>query len=281
MPRAIDVHVHPPYQHPEATAAIWDATDRYFRAPIAKAVEEMAQRYEELDLFGVLFSVNMETARGDPGVSNDEIAAIVRRYPKQFIGFAGVDPWQGKKAVWEVERAVKELGLRGVKFQPAMQEFYPNERRFYPIYEKCAELGVPVIIHVGTTGFGAGLPGGGGIHLKYTRPIPYVDDVAADFPELTIIMAHPAWPWLEEELAVCLHKANCYIDLSGWSPRYFQPALIQYANTLLQDKVVFGTDYPYIDPERWLRDFAEAPFGDAVRPKILLENAKRILRLEL
>jgi len=281
MPKAIDIHVHPPAQPPASTAPVWEATQRYFRTTLPRSVEEMVARYEELDILGVIYSVNMETARGDPGLSNDEIAAIVRRYPKRFIGFAGIDPWLGKKAVWEVERAVKELGLRGVKFQPAMQEFFPNDRRLYPIYEKCAELKVPVLIHTGTTGFGAGLPGGAGIRLKYTKPIPYVDDVAADFPELTIIMAHPAWTWVEEQLAVSLHKPNTYIDLSGWSPKYFPPSLVQYANTLLQDRFLFGTDYPFIDPGRWLRDFEQAPFDEQVRPKILLENAKRVLGLEI
>ena len=180
-------------------------------------------------------------------------------------------------AVKEVERAHKELGLKGIKFIPMTQEFYPNERRFYPIYEKIAELGMIAMFHTGTTGVGAGLPGGGGVHLKYTKPIPYIDDIAADLPELTIVMAHQAFPWVEEQLAVLVHKPNVYMDISGWSPKYFNPLLIQYASTLIKHKVLFGSDYPALTPERWVRDFEGAPFWDEARPLIMLENAKRVL----
>src|SRR5690606_25289726 len=115
---------------------------------------------------------------------------------------------------------------------------------------------------------GAGSPGGSGIKLKYCRPIPYLDDVAADFPELKIIAAHPAWPWQPEMLAVARHKSNVYIDLSGWAPKYFPPDLIQYANTLLKDRVLFGSDFPLITPERWIKEFQDLPFKDEVRPMI-------------
>ena len=123
------------------------------------------------------------------------------------------------------------------------------------------------------------MPGGGGIRLKYCRPIPYFDDVACDFPELTVILAHPAFPWQDEQLAMAVHKKNVYFDISGWSPKYFSPNLIQYANTIIQDKVLFGSDYPMIYPERWLQAFDEAPFKPEVRPKILLENARKVLKL--
>jgi predicted TIM-barrel fold metal-dependent hydrolase len=107
----------------------------------------------------------------------------------------------------------------------------------------------------------------------------HVDDVAADFPDMKIIIAHPSWPWQDEALSVCLHKVNVYIDLSGWSPKYFPPQLVQYANTLLKDKVLFGTDYPLLTPERWLADFAKLPIKDEVRPLILKDNAARLLGL--
>ncbi len=106
-----------------------------------------------------------------------------------------------------------------------------------------------------------------------------LDDVAADFPDLTIILAHPSFPWQDEALSVATHKANVFIDLSGWSPKYFPPLLVQYANTVLKDKVLFGSDYPLITPERWMADFAELPIRDEVRPLILKENAIRVLGL--
>jgi len=145
-----------------------------------------------------------------------------------------------------------------------------------PLYEVLQELGAIALFHSGQTGIGAGTPGGGGIRLKYANPLA-LDDVAADFPDLKIVIAHPSFPWQDEALAIATHKPLVYIDLSGWSPKYFPPAVVQYANTLLQDRVLFGTDYPVISPERWLRDFEAAPFKDEVRPKILLENARRLL----
>ena len=137
---------------------------------------------------------------------------------------------------------------------------------------------MPALFHTGHTGIGAGLPGGGGVRLKYSNPM-YVDDVAVDFPGLKIVLAHPSFPWQDEAISVALHKANVYIDLSGWSPKYFPPQLVQYANTLLQDRVLFGSDYPLITPDRWMADFERLGFKDEVRPLILKENAMRLLGL--
>ena len=137
--------------------------------------------------------------------------------------------------------------MRGFKFHPSVQAFYPNDRAAYPLYEAIEELGVPALFHTGQTGIGAGLPGGGGIRLKYSNPM-HLDDVAVDFPDLPIIIAHPSFPWQDEALAVATHKPKVYIDLSGWSPKYFPPQLVQYANTLLKHKVLFGSDFPLITP---------------------------------
>src|SRR5579875_141265 len=279
MPRAIDVHIHVPRPDGRLTARE-QAMDRYFRSTQRpKDAAELAAKYKELDIFGVLLWIDSGSVDGEPPIGNDYIAEIVRRYPDQFIGFGSVDPWRGKQAVLETERCARELGLRGMKFHPSTQQFYPNDRRFYPLWQACSDLNLIVLFHSGTTGVGAGLPGGDGIKLGYARPIPYMGDVAADCPYLRIIMAHPAFPRQDEQLAMLVHKPNVYMDLSGWSPRYFSPLLIQYANTLIQDKVLFGSDYPALTPERWLRDFEQAPFDDAVRPKILLENAKRLFGL--
>ena len=125
---------------------------------------------------------------------------------------------------------------------------------------------------------GTGMPGGGGIRLKYGNPMD-VDDVAVDFPDMPIILAHPSWPWQDEALSICLHKPQVYIDLSGWSPKYFPPQLVHYANRQLRHKILFGTDYPLITPDRWLADFAKIDIRDEVRPLILKENAKTLLKL--
>ena len=282
MVRAIDVHIHPPGPGGESLTSS-EATREYFRAAAPPAsVEEMAEYYARIDIFGVLFTIDGETATGRPPVpSNDDVADIVRRYPQQFTAFGAIDPWKGEAALKEMERCAKDLGMKGLKFMPNMQQFFPNDEQFYPIWELAQTLGLVVLIHSGTTGVGAGHPGGGGVKLKYSRPIPYIDDVAADFPELKIIMAHPSWPWQEEQLAMLVHKPNVFMDLSGWSPKYFQPSLVQYANHLITDKVLFGSDYPVITPERWLADFEQAEFREEVRQKILFENAKKLLNLDL
>ena len=280
--RAIDIHVHPgtrEYLVDSGGKYLADALNYFHRHDAVVSIEEMARIYREAEMMAVLLAWDAETYTGLPPVTNDYVARIVAQYPDVFLGFASVDPWKGKVAIAELERAVKTLGLRGLKLHPIAQAFYPNDRRFYPLWETCTALKIPIMFHTGTTGVGAGVPGGNGLKLDYARPIPLLDDIAADFPNLTIIGAHPSWPWQEEMLALAVHKTNVSIDLSGWSPKYFAPSLVQYANTLLQDRVLFGSDYPFLTPARWMADFEQAGFKPEVREKILLTNAKRLLGL--
>jgi predicted TIM-barrel fold metal-dependent hydrolase len=243
------------------------------------SVDEMAQMYQRLEMMAVIFDVDQETRTGLK-ISNAETAGWVKKYPKTFIGYGSVDPWKGKAAVDEVGRCA-DMGLRGMKFQQATQAFEPSNKRFLPFYEECVRRNLPVIFHTGTTAISAGTPGGGGILLEYCRPIPYIDRVAAWYPELRIIMAHPAWPWHDEQLAVMRHKGNVYMDLSGWAPKYFPESIVQNANTLIQDRVFFGSDFPVLTPERWISEFAKLPIKETVRPKILLHNAAKFLGLDL
>ncbi|WP_318558210.1 amidohydrolase family protein, partial [Pseudorhizobium pelagicum] len=178
----------------------------------------------------------------------------------------------------EARRLVREFGVKGFKFHPTMQGFYPNDRSAYPLYEAIAEEGAITLFHTGQTGVGAGMRGGMGMRLKYSNPI-HLDDVAADFPDMPIILAHPSFPWQEEALSVATHKPNVYIDMSGWSPKYFPPILVRYANTMLKHKMLFGSDWPAITPDRWLADFEKIEIRDEVRPLILKENARRLLNL--
>ncbi|HXN06716.1 MAG TPA: amidohydrolase family protein [Nitrospiria bacterium] len=279
---AIDMHVHPGTREylVDAGGKYMKDALHYFRQdnpPVS--VEQMADYYKKLDMKAVLLAWDAETRTGLPRVTNEYIAGIVSRYPDVFIGFGSVDPWKGAIAIREAETAARDLRLKGLKFHPICQAFYPNDRRFYPLWETCASLKIPLLFHTGTTGVGAGVPGGNGLQLKYGQPIPLLDDLAADFPDLTIIGAHPSFPWQDEMLAVAVHKTNVYIDLSGWSPKYFSPTLIQYANSILQDRVLFGSDYPFIKPERWMEDFEKAGFKPQVREKILFKNAQRLLKL--
>ncbi len=171
------------------------------------------------------------------------------------MAFASVDPMRGPEAVTEARRLIATGGIRGFKLHPPLQQFHANDKAAYPFYEVVAEAKLPVIFHTGHSGIGTGMPGGGGVRLKYGNPMD-IDDVAVDFPDMPIIMAHPSFPWQDEAISVCLHKPQVYIDLSGWSPKYFSPILIQYANTLLKKKMLFGSDYPLITPDRWMTDFA-------------------------
>ncbi len=278
--RAIDFHVHP---CDERVARAWagDPADaaRFFRGQRPdEDLDGTADRYRQLDVFAVLLGADAETTTGVPAYPNDELAAAVAKHPDIFVGFAGIDPWKGELAIRELRRCVHDLDLRGAKFHPGRQAFYPNDARFAPLFAEATALGVPVLFHTGMMAAGAGTPGGRGQRLDYTRPI-YLDHLAADFPELTIIAAHPSWPWADEGLAVARHKSNVFLDLSGYSPRYIPPQYVQFANTLLQDQMLFGSDYPFITAERWLADFPSAGFREEVHRKILLDNAQRILQL--
>jgi predicted TIM-barrel fold metal-dependent hydrolase len=274
--RAIDTHTHPSTSEylDGSLGPIVQRTREHFKSTIpVRTIDEMAEEYRKQGIIACVAGFDAETSMGVPATSNDLIAEMVKRHPDVFIGFAGIDPWKGELAVMELERAIKELGLHGVgELHPIMNKFYPNDRRFYPLYEKCTELGVHVAFHTGTTGVGSGTPGGGGFRLDYSRPI-YIDDVAVDFPNLTIICCHPSIPWVDELLAIVTHKANVYMDISGWHPRYLSEHLLKRLNSDLQDKVMFGTDYPWITPGKWLSGFEKLTVKDEVRQKVLKDNA--------
>lgn len=282
--RAIDVHAHPGTKEWYAAMSKYNQAfiDYYKVTPTIKTEEEMTQEYRDVDVKVMMIAWDAEAKTGLPTISNDFIAKLTERYPDVYLpGWAMVDPWKGEKAIQEIERAIKELGLVGVKFQQVAQAFFPNDRRFYPIYETCAALKVPVMFHTGTTGLAAGMPGAMGFHLKYTRPIPYIDDVAADFPNLTIVGAHPSWPWQDEMIAVVLSKGNVVMELSGWAPRYFPEQLQREVNGRLQDRVMFGSDYPVISPLRWLEEFEHGGYRPEVVEKVFYKNAIRIFDLKL
>ncbi|HZD38521.1 MAG TPA: amidohydrolase family protein [Actinomycetes bacterium] len=281
---AIDVHTHAEVSssgHSSLAEELVRASSRYFNVQQAHrpTLEETAAYYRERKMACVVFPVDAEASTGIPPVPNEEVAEAARAHPDVLIPFASVDPARGRAGALQARRLVAEHGIRGFKLHPNVQEFHPNDRAAYVLYEAIQELGVPLVFHTGQTGIGAGVRGGGGVRLKYSNPM-LVDDVAVDFPDLPIILAHPSFPWQDEALAVATHKPLVHIDLSGWSPKYFPPLLVQYANTLLQDKVLFGSDFPLLAPDRWLRDFERLDIKPEVRPKILKLNAARLLGLD-
>jgi uncharacterized protein len=280
---AIDVHVHAEVSGSggrSLPAELEQASASYFKVSDARrpTLPEIAAYYRERRMACVVFTVDAQAATGQPPVPNEEVAEAAAANPDVIIPFASIDPAHGRAGARRARALVEEHGVRGFKFHPSMQAFYPNDRAAYVLYEAIEELGVPAVFHTGQTGIGAGAPGGGGIRLKYSNPM-LIDDVAADFPGMPIILAHPSFPWQDEALAVATHKPTVHIDLSGWSPKYFPPLLVQYANSLLQDKVMFGSDYPLLTPDRWLADFEKLPVKPEVREKILKHNAARLLGL--
>jgi predicted TIM-barrel fold metal-dependent hydrolase len=280
---AIDVHTHAEVSddgHLSLPDDLMAASATYFRTEAGRAptLDALAEHYRARRMAAVVFTVDSQHETGHAPVPNDDVARAALRHPDVLIPFASIDPHRGAAGVAEARRLVTEMGVRGFKFHPTLQGFSPDDHLAYPLYETISELGVPALFHTGKTGIGAGMPGGRGLRLKHSNPM-LLDDVAADFPDLTIVLAHPSFPWQEEALSVATHKANVFIDLSGWSPKYFPPILVQYVNTVLTDKMLFGSDYPLITPERWIADFDALPLKEGVRERVLKDNAIRVLGL--
>ena len=274
---AIDVHVH--LENDEGDNAANQAVKKYFGdSGVNRDRYALAEYYRSRKIGCVIFSVD-ERLTGRIPIPNDEVAAFAAENSDIMFAFASVDPMRGEAAVDEAKRLIATGSIRGFKLHPPVQQFRPNDKLAYPFYEVINEAKLPVILHTGHSGIGTGQRGGGGVRLKYGNPMD-IDDVAVDFPDMPIIMAHPSFPWQDEALSVCLHKPQVYIDLSGWSPKYFPASLVQYANTLLKHKVLFGSDYPLIAPDRWLDDFQKLAIRDDVRPLILKENAMRLFGLK-
>lgn len=282
---AIDIHTHaeePCCTHRDDGYNEFQAgMAKYFRNPagaegMLPTVPQTAEYFRARKIGAVIFPVDAERETGFRRYRNEEVAEIAAENSDILIPFASIDPWKGKIGVREARRLIEDFGIRGFKFHPTMQGFYPNDRMAYPLYEVIQEAGCIALFHTGQTGVGSGMRGGMGMRLKYSHPM-YLDDVAVDFPDLKIILAHPSFPWQEEALSVATHKPNVYIDMSGWSPKYFPPILVQYANSILKKKMLFGSDWPAITPDRWLADFEKIDIKDEVRPLILKENAMRIL----
>jgi uncharacterized protein len=279
---AIDVHTHAGVSCRQPADEVWkeyeDAANKYFKAEKPPTIAQTIAYYRERQIGLVMFSVDSEHEIGAKQIPNEEVCDAARENSDIMIAFASIDPHKGKMGVREARRLIAGGGIQGFKFHPTSQGFFPNDRMAYGLYEVIAEHKLPAIFHSGYSGIGTGMPGGGGLRLKYSNPI-HIDDVSADFPDMKIIIAHPSWPWQDEALAVCLHKPNVYIDLSGWSPKYFPPQLVQYANSQLRHKMLFGSDFPMITPDRWIKDFKEAGFKSEVHELILKQNAIRVLGL--
>ncbi|MGB8360530.1 MAG: amidohydrolase family protein [Acidimicrobiia bacterium] len=279
---AIDVHVHVetgPDGADHLSPVLRGAAARYFKGePHLPSIDEIADHYRARNMMAVVFGVDDALTTGQPRIPNEHVVVGARRHPDVLIPFASIDPRRGAEGVAEAKRLLGDGSVTGFKFHPNLQEFEPNDRIAYPLYEVIAEHGSIALFHTGHSGIGAGLPGGGGVRLKYGNPM-LVDDVAVDFPDMRIILAHPSFPWQDEALSVALHKPQVFLDLSGWTPKRFPPQLVGYLRKALKRQVLFGSDYPLIAPERWIEDFRTLDVGEEVERLILRDNAVGLLGL--
>lgn len=281
--QAIDTHVHVQIDSTGRLAASkeqMDAMDAYFGAsdpPLT--VDQTAQYYRERNMMAVVFTVDATTNTGHRPNSTDDIAEGAARNADALIAYGTVDPLQGEAAVAEAHRQANRLHVRGFKFHPTVQGFDPSAPEFTPLFAAIEELDVPIVVHTGQTGVGAGVPGGLGYRLGLSNPM-LLDEVAARHPGLRIILAHPSVPWQDEAISIATHKANVWIDLSGWSPKYFSENLVRATRTYLKHKMLFGSDFPALTPERWLRDFEGLELPEDVVRLVLRDNAIELLRLD-
>ncbi len=239
----------------------------------------MVKEFADAGVEAVLVALDLETTTGTPPCTNEYVKGMQSRHPERIIQCWGaVDPFKGEIAIQQAKTAIIKLGMLGFHFHPIMGHFAVNDRQFYPLFEVIDELKAPVMIDVGTTGMGAGMPGGLGARIRHAHPSA-IDDLAADFPNLKIIAAHPGWPWVDEMTAVALHKGNVFWEMSGWAPKYLPAQLKVDIRSRLQDKVMFGSDYPSLPYPRLFKEWAELGYSDAFLEKFFHGNAERILGL--
>lgn len=279
--RIIDLHCYPntePWIRCQGPYV--DALAAYWKRPWTwKPEDEVVREFADAGIEAVLVALDLETTVKTAPCSNDYVHGMQQRHKDRIIqAWAAVDPLKGDAAIAEARHAIRDLGMLGFHFHPVMGHFAVNERRFYPFWEAISALNVPVMIDVGTTGMGAGMPGGLGAKIRHAHP-SCVDELAADFPGLTIVMAHPGWPWVDETTAVALHKGNVFWEMSGWAPKYFPAQLKIDIRGRLQDKIMFGSDYPSIPHARLFQEWRGLGYADAVMEKIFHQNAERILGL--
>lgn len=277
---SIDVHVHPwTRAFMKKNGPIMKACD-FFKLDLGKLPSSTDQLLDEMDQAGVTGAVILgQDTHATPNpafrnytLRNDEVAEIAGRSKDRLIAFAGVDP-NAEESLRELRRAVKKLGMRGLKVHSSANSVYLNDRkRMFPIYEFCQEEKLPILFHTGTTGLGD-------CEIRYSKT-ELLDEVCQSFPDLKVVMAHFGWPWPEVAIAIALRSPNVFIDVSGWKPRYLPQSILPYLNGILQDRFLFGTDYPMLRQKEWMEDFRaslEPKLKPGVKEKLLTSNAKRLL----
>ena len=280
---AIDIVCNPftPLEVSLDQTGIGEEFKEQVRMPVEMRQGVPIDRYlEKMDRADIQRSLLIAVRAGDIRMKHsveipyEQVAGYCRKHPERFSGLAGVDPFRGMTGVRELEVAVKELGFVGAHLYPHWFGLAPDHAKYYPYYAKCCELDIPIMMQVGQ-------------NLVYNpeRPLPSVgrpitlDQVAIDFPELKLIGIHIGIPWADEMIAMAWKHKNVYIGVDAYAPKYWPQSLIHYLNTYGQDKVLFGTDWPVIDPERAIKEIADLNLREEPMQKLMRDNALRVFKL--
>jgi predicted TIM-barrel fold metal-dependent hydrolase len=276
--RAVDVHVHP------STRGLDTHACHYFRRElddVPQTADGFADLYRRNDVKALLIGWHPSTVKEGARNSNEHVIDLAMSYPDTFAGvLASLDTAAADldKIASYAEDLIRHPKVKGFKFHPPDEAFYPNDKKFYNIWEVLQSGNKPVMFHVGFTVLGANTDGGSGIGLDYGRPI-HLDTLARDFPRMKIIAAHPGWPWEQELIAVLTHKKNVYGDMSGYLAEQLPEIYLKSIRGRLQDKALFGTDFPYVDLEKALISFDKVDFKSGAKEKILYSNAQMLFQL--
>jgi len=234
----------------------------------------------KMDVAGIDRSLLIAVRAGDIRVQGSfeipyqRVDEVCRQYPDRFSGLAGIDPFRGMQGLRELEHAVREYGFVGAHLYPHWCELPPDHAKYYPYYTKCCELDIPIMMQVGQ-------------NLVYSRErrLPSVgrpiclDQVAIDFPELKLIGIHIGVPWTDEMIAMCWKHENVFTAGDAYAPRYWPEQFVHYANTYGRHKVMFGTDWPVVDPERAVAEVDALGLRDESRQLLMRDNALRVFKL--
>ena len=283
MPGAIDIVVNP--FTPEAVDNGWTGLDDDFKTQVRmpeamRAGVTMADYLGRMDRAGIERSLLIAVRAGDINkrggfeMPYEYVHQLCQQHPDRFSGLAGIDPFRGMQGLRDLEQAVRGYGFVGAHLYPHWCELAPDHAKYYPYYAKCCELDVPIMMQVGH-------------NLVYSRQrrLPSVgrpiclDQVAIDFPELRLIGIHIGIPWTDEMISMCWKHEHVYTAGDAYAPKYWPQAYVHYANTFGREKVMFGTDWPVIDPERAVREVDELGFRDESRQLLMRDNALRVFKL--
>lgn len=235
-----------------------------------QTLEEVVQELDKHNVeLAVITGRDCETTYGTKS-NNESVIQFVQQYPKKFIGMVGLDPHKGMGAINDLKKAVSEYGLKGAAIDPYLAQLYSNDAKYYPIYAKCCELDIPIVI---TTGPATLVPSA---VIDHVAP-RYIDFVARDFPDLKIIISHGGYPWVNEAIFVAQRNKNVYLDISEYELTPMSEAYIQAANTLISDKLLYASAHPFVDFRDSLKIFENLPLDKGVREKVMYSNAARLL----